>query len=161
MKKNPKLTAKQIHEGLTKQGVNVSLATVNTVNYSKPKNKQTSRKRVERQQFTHLQSASNACFRSKGWSIRWVRIIRRRKRWSCWIGCLELDRLPSEILGHQGHPRLSFCSNRFVFMVYADRSSLRPKIVERLMSYMNDFTADIEDKSRPTAFVQNPKPLSK
>jgi hypothetical protein len=44
MKKNPKLTAKQIHEGLTKQGVNVSLATVNKVKYSKPKRKQTSRK---------------------------------------------------------------------------------------------------------------------
>ena len=44
MKKNPKLTAKQIHEGLTKQGVKVSLATVNKVKYSKPKRKQTSRK---------------------------------------------------------------------------------------------------------------------
>lgn len=39
MKKNPKLTAKQIHEGLTKQGVKVSLATVNKVKYSKPKRK--------------------------------------------------------------------------------------------------------------------------
>lgn len=46
MKKNPKLTAKQIHEGLTKQGVKVSLATVNKVKYSKPKRKQTSRKAV-------------------------------------------------------------------------------------------------------------------
>lgn len=44
MKKNPKLTAKQIHEGLTKQGVKVSLATVNKVKYAKPKRKQTSRK---------------------------------------------------------------------------------------------------------------------
>ena len=44
MKKNPKLTAKQIHEGLTKQGVKVSLATVNKVKYSKPKRKQTSPK---------------------------------------------------------------------------------------------------------------------
>jgi hypothetical protein len=44
MKKNPKLTAKQIHEGLTRQGVKVSLATVNKVKYSKPKRKQTLRK---------------------------------------------------------------------------------------------------------------------
>jgi len=44
MKKNPKLTAKQIHEGLTKQGVQVSLATVNKVKYSKPKRKTTARK---------------------------------------------------------------------------------------------------------------------
>jgi hypothetical protein len=44
IKKNPKLTAKQIHGGLTKQGVKVSLATVNKVKYSKPKRKQTSRK---------------------------------------------------------------------------------------------------------------------
>jgi hypothetical protein len=44
MKKNPKLTAKQIHEGLTKQGVKVSLATVNKVKYSKPKRKKTARK---------------------------------------------------------------------------------------------------------------------
>jgi len=44
MKKNPKLTAKQIHEGLTKQGVKVSLATVNKVKYSKPKRKKAARK---------------------------------------------------------------------------------------------------------------------
>lgn len=44
MKKNPNLTAKQIHEGLIKQGVKVSLATVNKVKYSKPKQKKTARK---------------------------------------------------------------------------------------------------------------------
>lgn len=42
----PKLTAKQIHEGLTKQGMKVSLALVNKVKYTKPKpqRKQTKRK---------------------------------------------------------------------------------------------------------------------
>lgn len=44
MAANPKLTVKQIHEGLTKQGVQVSLATVNKVKYSKPKRKKTARK---------------------------------------------------------------------------------------------------------------------
>lgn len=44
----PDLTPKQIHEGLMKQGMQVSLALVNQVKYSKPKSqrKQTVRKTV-------------------------------------------------------------------------------------------------------------------
>jgi hypothetical protein len=46
----PKLTAKQIHEGLIKQGIKVSLALVNKVKYTKsnPQRGQTKRKQTDR-----------------------------------------------------------------------------------------------------------------
>ncbi len=36
-----------------------------------------------------------------------------------------------------------------------------PKVAERLMGHMTEFAKDIAENSRPAAFVENPKPLSK
>ena len=36
-----------------------------------------------------------------------------------------------------------------------------PQIVERLQGYIDDFVKDIAENSRPAAFVENPKPLTK
>ena len=36
-----------------------------------------------------------------------------------------------------------------------------PKVVKRLREYMTDFASDIADNSRPAAFIDNPRPLSK
>ena len=36
-----------------------------------------------------------------------------------------------------------------------------PEVVQRLVRYLKEFAKDIADNSRPAAFVENPKPLSK
>ena len=36
-----------------------------------------------------------------------------------------------------------------------------PEVVRRLNGHLKDFAKDIADNSRPAAFVENPKPLSK